>query len=196
MINANPSCLIRRATPDDAAALAELANFAGEGMPLYLWERMAEEGETGWQIGCCRVLREEGDFSYRNAMVTEIEGKVAACLIGYLIPHEPEDIDTDTMPAMFVPLQELENFAAGCWYSDILATYPRHRGKGLGTELLERAEEKALKMGCKELAIIVSDANTGARRLYERCGYTARAAREMVKEGWKNPGRNWVLLTK
>ena len=27
----------RRATPEDAGALAELINFAGEGLPLYLW---------------------------------------------------------------------------------------------------------------------------------------------------------------
>ncbi len=36
----------RRATPEDADALAELINFAGEGLPLYLWGKMAEAGET------------------------------------------------------------------------------------------------------------------------------------------------------
>jgi hypothetical protein len=36
----------RWATPDDAAALAELINFAGEGLPLYLWTNMAEPGES------------------------------------------------------------------------------------------------------------------------------------------------------
>ncbi len=52
----------RRATPDDAAALAELINFAGEGLPLYLWERMAEPGETPWQVGRRRARREAGAF--------------------------------------------------------------------------------------------------------------------------------------
>ena len=33
----------RQATKDDAMALAELINFAGEGMPYYLWEGMAED---------------------------------------------------------------------------------------------------------------------------------------------------------
>ena len=36
----------------------------------------------------------------------------------------------------------------------------------------------------------------GARRLYERCGYGALAARPMVKDDWVNDGNNWVLLTK
>jgi hypothetical protein len=46
------------------------------------------------------------------------------------------------------------------------------------------------------MSVIVSDANTGARRLYERCGYGALAARPMVKDGWVSDGNNWVLLTK
>jgi ribosomal protein S18 acetylase RimI-like enzyme len=62
--------------------------------------------------------------------------------------------------------------------------------------LLAHAEKKGRERDCANFAIIVSDANKGARRLYERCGYSERASREMVKEGWKNPGRNWALLTK
>ncbi len=46
------------------------------------------------------------------------------------------------------------------------------------------------------LSIIVTDANENARRLYERCGYRSAAVRSMVKEDWKNPGENWLLLTK
>ena len=46
------------------------------------------------------------------------------------------------------------------------------------------------------MSVIVSDANSGARRLYERCGYSEIATRAMVKNGWENKGQNWVLLTK
>jgi hypothetical protein len=46
------------------------------------------------------------------------------------------------------------------------------------------------------LSVIVSDANVGARRLYERSGYREIARRPMVKEGWDNAGREWVLLVK
>jgi hypothetical protein len=44
--------------------------------------------------------------------------------------------------------------------------------------------------------VIVSDANTGARRLYERCGYSKRATRLMVKENWENEGQSWMFMTK
>jgi RimJ/RimL family protein N-acetyltransferase len=46
------------------------------------------------------------------------------------------------------------------------------------------------------MSIIVADNNTGARRLYERCGYREVAHRRMVKEGWQHAGSDFVLLTK
>jgi ribosomal protein S18 acetylase RimI-like enzyme len=162
---------IRKAARDDAVALTELANFAGEGMPLYLWGRFAEEGQSGWEYGRERIRREEGGFSYRNAIIAEVEGVVAACHIGYRTADEPEAIDYETMPAMFVPLQELENLRPGHWYTEILSAYPQYRGQGFGTALLAYAENKVHERDGASFAIIVSDANEGARRLYERCGY-------------------------
>jgi ribosomal protein S18 acetylase RimI-like enzyme len=186
----------RRATPDDAHALAELIDFAGEGLPSYLWGRMAEPGEGVWDVGRRRARREEGSFSYRNAVVAEADGRVVACLIGYPLPDGPEPINLAQTPPMFVPLQELENLAPGTWYVNVLATYPGHRGRGHGARLLGLAEELAAASGGKGLSIIVSDANAGARRLYERSGYRVVAERPMVKEEWTNAGVNWLLLLK
>ena len=185
----------RPATQGDAPALTELVNFAGEGLPLYLWTRMAEAGESAWDVGRRRAMRETGSFSYRNATVAETGGRVIAGLIGYPLPDRPEAID-DEMPPMFVPLQELENLAPGTWYVNVLATSPEYRNRGYGTRLLGIAERLAAAAGRPGLSIIVSDANAGARRLYERCGCSEVARRPMVKEGWENPGENWVLLVK
>jgi ribosomal protein S18 acetylase RimI-like enzyme len=186
----------RPARETDAEALAELINFAGEGLPVYLWEKMAEPGETVWDVGRRRARRREGGFSYRNAIVSETEGAVAATLVGYALPEQAASIDYDELPAMFVPLQELENLAPGSWYVNVLATYPQFRGQGLGTDLLRSAEQIATDQGCGTMSIIVSDGNDGARRLYEHCGYRETASRPMVKEDWDNPGNNWVLLVK
>jgi hypothetical protein len=54
----------RRAVLSDAPSLAELVNFAGEGVPYYLWERMAKEGESAWEVGRSRAEREQGGFSF------------------------------------------------------------------------------------------------------------------------------------
>jgi len=185
----------RWATLDDATAMAELVNMAGEGMPLYLWEQAAKPGESAWDIGRRRAQRDAGAYSWRNTVIREIDGRVAATLIGYPLPDVPDPIDPD-MPAMFVPLQELENLAPGTWYVNILATYPEYRGRGCGAALLEIAETLAAASLRRGLSLIVSDANTGARRLYERLGYAERATRPMLKESWANDGENWVLMVR
>jgi ribosomal protein S18 acetylase RimI-like enzyme len=192
-----PSQLIRPATIQDAAALAELVNFAGEGLPLYLWTKMAKDNEDPWSVGRARAGREEGSFSYRNAAIVENDGRVAACLIGYPLSKEPEAIDEAIMPPMFVPLQQLENLAPGTWYVNVLASYPQWRKMGFGTALLQHAERLAIAAGIRNgMSVIVADNNPAARRLYERMGYREAAVRPMVKETWDSAGSAWVLLMK
>jgi ribosomal protein S18 acetylase RimI-like enzyme len=187
--------LLRPALIEDAPVLAELVNYAGAGLPLHLWSKMAAPGESAWEVGRRRATRPEGGFSYRNATVALHRGECAGCLIGYPLPDEPEPIGDD-MPAMFVPLQELEDQAPGTWYVNVLAVRPQFRGLGLGTRLLAHADQTGCALHRRGMSVIVSDANPGARRLYERCGYREAGARAMVKEDWQGDGRNWVLLTK
>jgi len=195
MISSSPT--IRPASLQDAGALAELVNFAGEGLPFYLWAKMAQDGEDPWSVGRARASREEGSFSYRNAIVIEDDHAVAACLIGYPLSDEPESIDEANMPAMFIPLQRLENLAPGTWYVNVLASYPQRRKRGFGTALLKYAEKLAVTAGAKKgMSVIVADNNIAAQRLYERMGYRYFAERPMVKEKWESPGSAWVLLVK
>ena len=185
----------RRATPADAQAMADFVHFASEGLALYLWTRMAGPGGDPWAIGRERAGRETGAFSYRNTVLAEQGGKPVAGLIGYVLPDPPEPVASD-MPAMFVPLQELENLAPATWYVNVLAAYPEHRGRGYGAALLAVADRLAADTAKRGLSIIVADTNIGARKLYERCGYREVAKRRMVKEDWQHPGIDWVLLTK
>jgi ribosomal protein S18 acetylase RimI-like enzyme len=185
----------REATPDDAAALADLVHFASEGLALYLWTSIAAPGVDPWTIGRERAGREAGGFSYRNAVVAEVDGRVAAALIGYPLPDTPEPMP-DNLPPIVVPLEELESLAPGTWYVNVLAAYPEHRGKGYGGTLLAVAERLGRATLRRGMSIIVADTNMGARRLYERCGYREVSSRRMVKNGWQHPGTSFVLLTK
>lgn len=181
----------RPATKEDAAILTKLVNMAGDGLPLYLWTKMAEGGDP-WEVGRQRAQREQGSFSYRNTVVLE-HGKVIACLIGY--PIEPSLPDPDT-PAMFVPFNMLEAMAVGTWYVNVMATLPEARARGYGSRLLAMADAIAEATGCTGTSLIVSDANTKARHLYESVGYREVASEPMVKEGWTGAGENWVLMVK
>lgn len=191
----NEATTFRPARIEDAPILAELVNYAGEGLPLYLWGKIAAAGETAWDVGRQRAARESGSFSYRNATIIEHAGVAAGSLVGYVIPETVEPVPAD-MPAMFVPLQQLEDLAPGTWYVNVLAVLPPYRGRGLGSEMLRLADRTGEEQGCRGMSVIVSDANRGARRLYERMGYAETAKRPMVKEGWINDGTEWMLLTK
>jgi ribosomal protein S18 acetylase RimI-like enzyme len=170
--------------------------MAGEGLPLYLWTRLAGTGEDPWEVGRRRAMREQGSFSYRNALVREEAGRVVATLIGYALAEDPAPSDYDAMPPMFVPLQQLEDLVPGTWYVNVLATLPEYRGRGFGTALLAEAESCAHRAGCHAVSIIVADGNPGALRLYQRAGYRPMASRPMMKEAWQNAGENWMLLTR
>jgi ribosomal protein S18 acetylase RimI-like enzyme len=161
---------LRRATKQDARALAELVDYAGHGIPGYLWSWSAEEEQFPIEVGIERVLREEANFSYRNAVVADVDGRVAAALLAYRLP-EHSDMNLDELPDLLRPLEELELKVPGTFYINILAAYPEYRGLGLGTSLLEAAHMLASEAGCNELSLEVFEQNVGALRLYERHGY-------------------------
>jgi ribosomal protein S18 acetylase RimI-like enzyme len=186
----------RRATSEDVPELPELVNLAGDGLPLHLWAKLAGADESPWDVAAKRAKSGEGGFAYENTVIREDGGKIAACLIGYPLSSAPQVYKPNDVPAMVAPLYELEHLAPGTWYVNVLATFSKFQGKGIGTELLQVAETLAHDSQCAGLSLIVSDANVGARRLYERHGYGEQATRPIVKEDWEHAGQNWVLLVK
>jgi ribosomal protein S18 acetylase RimI-like enzyme len=168
----------RPATKADASALAVLVDIAGEGLPAHLWSTLKAPGQSILEVGRERAAREEGGFSYRNAIVAEeVGGEIAACLVGYRLDDPYELGDLEEIPELVRPLVLLEAKAPGSWYVNVLATFPEFRRLGIGIELLGIAEQKALADGAAALSVIVAGGNERAARLYRRAGFTA-AARE------------------
>ncbi|MCG6882639.1 MAG: GNAT family N-acetyltransferase [Silicimonas sp.] len=185
----------RPGIPEDAPDLVEIVRMAGEGLPEIVWKDMAEPGETVRDVGLRRAAGETGSFSYRNATLCELDGAVVGGVVGYMLAPEPVEIGPD-FPEMFVPLQELENLVPEHWYVNILATYPEHRGKGIGAALLAFAEQLAAVRGARGMSIIVFSSNEGAERLYRRTGYREVARRRMAIPGWQHDGCDAILLVK
>lgn len=187
--------LIRDARADDADHLVRFINMAADDLPLHFWKKSAGPGADPMAYGRERALRETGNFSFRNAWLAEVDGKVAACLLGYPAALEPEPIAPDTQP-LFVPLIELENMAPGSWYLNVLATYPEYRGRGLGSALISKAEAVTRATGRKTISLIAEDTHQDALRLYRAKGFTEVARRPVVKEDWQVDASEWILFTK
>ena len=59
-----------------------------------------------------------------------------------------------------------------------VALLPQHRGHGMGTALLRHILEEGRRLGAKRATLEVRASNEGARRLYERLGFTVSATRQ------------------
>lgn len=60
---------------------------------------------------------------------------------------------------------------------DSLAVSPAARGSGIGTRLMDRAEDKARAMGKNTMSLDAIGENAGAIRLYERMGFKTTRVR-------------------
>lgn len=188
--------LYRPGSKADAAALAVLVDIAGKGMPAYMWSTLAAPGQSLLEVGRERAARETGGFSYRNAVVAEIGGEIAASLVGYRL-DDPYDLGVlDGTPEIVRPLVRLEAKAPGSWYVNVLATFPEFRRRGIGTRLLAIAEGKGRGQGAPSLSVIVASWNEAAARLYAGAGYAAIAAEPALPfPGCPHEG-DWVLMVR
>ena len=120
------------------------------------------------------AARELSQYSYRNALVAEVDGVAVGAIIGY---------DGARLDELRKPLYELmvERFgsvrqvedetSAGEFYLDSLAVLPQFRGKGVGGALLVAARDRAFVAGYERVGLIVDFANPRAEALYNSLGF-------------------------
>ena len=187
--------LIRKAQAKDAAHLVRFINMAADDLPMHFWRKSVGPEGDPIAYGMERAARETGSFSFNSAWLAEVDGAVAACLLGYPAEDEPSPIAPDT-PPVFVPLLELEALAPGSWYLNVLATYDSFRGKGCGSALLAEAEAITRADGRKTISLITADTHHDAQRLYATKGYVEIARRPVVKGDWQVDASEWILMIK
>lgn len=165
---------IRPATVEDARDIANLVAISSDGVAVIEWaEAAAKEGVEPLDIGE-RIYRNlEGDYSWRNCTIVETDGKVAGMLLAFAMPPtEPRDprrrptIEDENVFAPYMYLEEPDS-----WYVCGVGLYPQHRGRGLGTRLMQLANEQARRNGFRMVSLVALEQNEGAVRLYQRLGY-------------------------
>ncbi len=176
--------------------LVAFVDMAGEGFASYFWSTMADAGQSPIEIGRARALRDTGSFSWRNALIADVDGAAAGALIGYVIDDPVNPAEIANTPELVRPLAELEAKAPGHWYVNVLAVHPEFRAHGVGAALLARADELGKAAKSKGMAIIVASENERAVRLYGKVGYREVARLPIHPFPGYKRGGDWVLLTK
>jgi ribosomal protein S18 acetylase RimI-like enzyme len=184
----------RRATPEDARAIAELVDIAGKGMPSLIWEEEAAEGETPLEVGARLIQRSGYSLSFENAVVGEEGGRVTSLLLGCV--DNTEATDLADAPEIVHPLIRLHRKAPGRWHVHALAVVPERRGHGLGTRLLRIVDALAADEGVTETSLTVAESNEVARHLYDREGYREVAREAVVPHPRIGLTGNWLLMTR
>jgi GNAT superfamily N-acetyltransferase len=187
-----PTVTLRDATPDDARALSELIAIAGAGIPEWLWSRMAEPGESIFDIGERRARRDTGGFSWTNAIVAEHREAVVGMILGY--PLELDDSDLDNLPAILRPFVELERLVPESWYINAFALRDGWRSRGIGARLLGAATARAQKAGCRTMSVQTFSATPRSAAFYQRHGFTRVDARSLPEQSPCHHRGDTVLL--
>ncbi len=165
--------VFRPATREDSHKIAELFAIASGGVAQYVWNTLTPQypGLTPLEIGARRYAREEGAFSYKNCTVADLGGEVIGMLHAFPMAQEPEQREEggEPMDPVLEPYARLE--VPGSYYVSAMAIFPGHRGKGLGTRMLELVKEQAHDHGCRQVSLLVFEQNEGAVELYRRHGF-------------------------
>ena len=192
------SFAIRPARKSDAAEIALLVNIAVHGNMSLGWahSEQAEGTYDPLEVGRLDMLDEDTEFSWRSAFMAEADGEIVGMLLGYRKEDARQPVP-NALWAPLVPIEELEAEANGLWFVSMVGVHKPWRGRGAGSVLLDQAETQAQQTRAHGLGLIVGDANTGARKLYESRGYSVKASRPMVPfPGIKQEGKDWLLMVK
>ena len=159
----NDDITLRPAQPDDADRAAVLLYSA------YLHRQVSyplhEEGENRFLERLQHYFRQEGNrFSYQFIQVAEQRCEVVGLVLSFG-GREEERLNA----AVGWPLErEAEEDE---WYVDALAVFTNWGCKGIGTRLLQAAEQQARHYRYPKIALNVAPENAQALSLYQRLQY-------------------------
>ena len=155
---------MREARRDDAPLIAEAVCMAvgyDTSHPIYsVFLTLAES--------------ERAQYSYRNALIGEVDGVAAGAIVGY-DGAMLEELRRPIYPLLERHLGEVPHIEdeteAGEYYLDSIGVLPAFRGTGVGRALLMSACHKAFAAGHERVGLIVDFDNPNAERLYTTLGF-------------------------
>ena len=130
------------------------------------------------------------DLSYEHVVFAEKAGNLVGMVSGYTAAQHRQSADAELLraagfirsirmlaltPFAFGLIRFMNRVDDGDYYLQAVAVDESTRGEGVGSQLLDLAEERARDVACRRFVLDVASTNAGARRLYERRGMTIAA---------------------
>ncbi|MGM0125161.1 hypothetical protein IGI37_002559 [Enterococcus sp. AZ194] len=166
--------MIRFMKKEDGAAVAPLILVILKDMELPFVVQYGEEKTI--QILIEAAAEPNYRYGYANAIVKEIDGKIAGVAFGYT---SEEEAVIDEPLVKILKAHGMENAQlftdpetfSDEWYLDTISVSEEFRGQGIGSELLDALPMLAESKGKKVIGLSVDESNPGARKLYTRKGF-------------------------
>jgi ribosomal protein S18 acetylase RimI-like enzyme len=170
---------IREAQPSDASNIGRLVILSAQTfLPALFGPEIDKAVEE--------MARGRGTlFSYEHAWIAEEQGAVHGMLLGYTgTIKAAQDPRTGLallgvlraglirrLPGLLRTQSTIGVMDRDEFYISNVAVYPAHRGKGIGSLLIERARAEATRTHASRIILDVETDNPDAQRLYERLGF-------------------------
>ncbi len=183
--------LTRDAIASDSRDIARLYQISSDGVADYIWSKLAEPGESPLEVGSRRYQRTSTEFSFENCTIVEENSETIAMLQAFPMIVDEDYVETDPV---LKPYSELE--LDDSYYVSGVAVFESFRGRGIGARLMDLAEQHCAQLGLDSISLIVFEQNTGAKRLYDRLGYTESDRRQVVAHPLIHHTGDAILMSK
>ncbi len=184
---------IRRGRPDDARDFSRLVLYTTP-RPRFLLHLFGRRAKHVMK----KMFRHPRNFfSFEHSYILEVNGETA----GMALSYDHDEMKKESLRVCFLVLRYLKwqifprlvyllkamrnigRVEKGESYLSNIAVYPKFRGKGIGTRLIEKIEREAANAGSRRLALDVSIRNERAINLYERLGHTVECTLPVFNVG-------------
>lgn len=188
---------IRPAAVTDCRQVAELTVIAGGGIIEALLQNLVPL-VTPVEMLASLLTTDNPTYSWRNAVIAEIDHKIAGMALAYPAISSIAHADASQLPAdrieLMRPFEELRR--PDSFYLSAIAAYPRFRHCGAGEILLKEITVQAARQGYHTLSLHVFEQNRHAMAFYRHFGFESADSRPCVPISGLRYSGNIILMVK
>ena len=164
---------IRNGRLSDCPVLARLINESSSGAADYVFSHSSQHGDAaGKKVS--ELLASEVHYSFANTIVAQIESDVVGMALSFpasgLLLNEQAKQHYSAQQFQYIQYF-VDNKLNNSWHLDAICIRRKHRGRGIGTQLLEQVKQQAKHYKFPSLEVFVFSSNPDAIRFYHRNGF-------------------------